>query len=71
MLEAMKYIEDLNESEVLAETETSLSELKESVKLNEQKINFAKYLKETGINKDQFPRESGLGKFLRTFRYYA
>jgi hypothetical protein len=45
--------------------------LKESIKFNEQKINFAKYLKETGINKDQFPRESGLGKFLRTFRYYA
>ena len=71
MGEIMEYTEETTVDDVLEETKTSLSELKESVDTNPQKITFAKYLKEKGINKEDFPRDSGLGKFLRTFRYYA
>ena len=49
----------------------ALSEVKESIPKNieQKKYEFSDYLKD-GIDRNEFPRNSGLGKFLRTFRYY-
>lgn len=61
-------------------TKESLSRLKKDILLNrketvssdieEKRAWFGDYLQKHGIDRNTFPRESWLGKFLRTFRYY-
>ncbi len=65
---------------LMKSTKESLSRLKKDILFNhketissdiEQKREwFGDYLKTHGIDRNTFPREGGIGKFLRTFRYY-
>ncbi len=58
-------------TEVLLDTKKEVTKLKEAVQLQETKREyFGAYLLKVWIDKNKFPRESWLGKFLRTFRYY-
>ncbi len=41
-----------------------------SLDIEKQRTWFGTYLREHGVDKNLFPRKSGIGKFLRTFRYY-
>ncbi|MFA6255795.1 MAG: hypothetical protein WC606_01305 [Candidatus Absconditabacterales bacterium] len=59
-------------SEVIKETKTALSELKESVSeaVQQKKCEFATYLKKAGVDKKKFSLASGMVNFFNTFRYY-
>jgi len=66
---------------LIQSTKESLFWLKKDILLNtretitpeieKERMWFSSYLKEQGIDGNLFPRTSGLGKFLRTFRYYG
>jgi len=73
-IEAKSSISSLTEKDVLAQTREGLDQLKEQL-LQQRDIEkrrewFGDYLRKNGINTKEFPRNSWLGKFLRTFRYY-
>lgn len=72
-IESQSYSRENLEADIFANTQKELSWLKESIlgtNIEEKREWFWRYLQTNGIDKNEFPRDGWLGKFLRTFRYY-
>ncbi len=72
-IESQSYSRENLEADIFADTQKELSWLKESIlgtNIEEKKEWFWTYLQTKGIDKNEFPRDGWVGKFLRTFRYY-
>lgn len=79
-IESQSYSRENLEANIFADTKKELSLLKENIfdsrieqqdeLIEKKKEWFWDYLQENGIDTNEFPKASWLGKFLRTFRYY-